>query len=70
MVEPLTQLTALDCLGLGDAPLACSDLVRLSGLTKLTSLNVRGNLLTVPSAIQRALRPFVHLRHLDVSSCE
>ena len=69
MVEPLSRLTGLYSLGLDHAPLTGSDLVKLSGLTNLTSLDVRGNLLTAPSAIQRALRPFVHLRHLDVSDC-
>ncbi len=70
VVEPLNQLTGLVGLGLRDAPLTCSDLVRLSGLTNLTSLDVSSNLLTAPYAIQRALRSFVHLRHLDVSNCE
>ena len=70
VVEPLSQLAGLECLGLRDAPLASSDLVKLSGLTNLTSLDVSGNLLTAPFAIQRALQSFVHLRHLDVSNCQ
>jgi len=66
-IGPLNQLKKLTCMSLPEAQLTSQDLTRLSGLTDMTSLDVRGSHLTAPFAIRSALRPFQNLRHLDVS---
>ena len=51
------------------AEMMTRELAKLTGLTNLTSLDVSGNSLRDPLSRIGPLRPYKHLRHLDISTC-